>query len=431
MKTIVPQVTIAMALLLTMCGIVMAAPVNQSITYQGTLMNSAGNPLTGTYTVIFSLYEVSSGGSALAMDKHAVQSSDGLFTTQIAFNQNLYDGQGLWLGISIGADPEMTPRQEIRPVPYALSLRPGAIIRGSGTTPILTVSRDGDSGNGINVTTSGRTSHGVNALTSGYYSNGVYALTSGYSSHGVYASTTNSNSYGLYAKTTGSTSNGVYATTAGTDSPGVRVSTSNSGSAGVYAMTSGLRSDGVYAQATGPYAYGILTSSSQSSGVWADTGKSDHKYGVQTPDIIRALGYETGSSDVAEFMPVTGDVSSGTVLIIGSDGKLQPSTTSYDTRVAGIVSTAPGVSLGAKEEGNPGDALIAVAGRVPCKVDANFGAIHPGDVLSTSDNPGFAMKAEPVNIGDIKIYKPSTILGKAMGTLESGTGTIEVLVTLQ
>jgi hypothetical protein len=54
-----------------------------------------------------------------------------------------------------------------------------------------------------------------------------------------------------------------------------------------------------------------------------------------------------------------------------------------------------------------------------------------GDLLTTSSIPGFAMRAEPVNIDGIEIYRPGTILGKAMGTLESGTGIIEVLVTLQ
>jgi hypothetical protein len=41
------------------------------------------------------------------------------------------------------------------------------------------------------------------------------------------------------------------------------------------------------------------------------------------------------------------------------------------------------------------------------------------------------MKAQPVNIGGLEIYRPGTTLGKAMGTLESGTGVIDVLVTLQ
>jgi hypothetical protein len=171
--------------------------------------------------------------------------------------------------------------------------------------------------------------------------------------------------------------------------------------------------------------------SENDAGLYAVTNRADHKYGVQTPDIIRALGYETGSSDVAEYIPVMGEVSPGTILVIGADGILQPSTIAYDTSVAGIVSTSPGISLGAKEGGNPGEQLIAVAGRVPCKVDATYGPIHPRDLLTTSDTPGYAMKAQPVNIGGVEIYRPGTTLGKAMGTLESGTGVIDVLVTLQ
>ena len=46
-------------------------------------------------------------------------------------------------------------------------------------------------------------------------------------------------------------------------------------------------------------------------------------------------------------------------------------------------------------------------------------------------DPGYAMKAEPTMINGRGFYPDGTILGKAMGSLESGTGTIEVLVTLQ
>ncbi len=157
----------------------------------------------------------------------------------------------------------------------------------------------------------------------------------------------------------------------------------------------------------------------------------DNKYGLQTPGIISPLGYETGASDVAEYMPVTEDFSPGTVLVIGDDGKLQVTSTAYDTRVAGIVSTEPGVSLGTNEGGNPGEAQVAIAGRVPCKVDASNGPIHPGDLLTTSTNLGYAMKAEPIEVNGRIFYPSGIVLGKALATLESGTGTIEVLVTLQ
>jgi hypothetical protein len=41
------------------------------------------------------------------------------------------------------------------------------------------------------------------------------------------------------------------------------------------------------------------------------------------------------------------------------------------------------------------------------------------------------MKAEPIEVSGRTFYPSGIVLGKAMGTLESGTGTIEVLVTLQ
>ncbi len=59
------------------------------------------------------------------------------------------------------------------------------------------------------------------------------------------------------------------------------------------------------------------------------------------------------------------------------------------------------------------------------KVDASFGAIRAGDLLTTSDNPGYAMKVTD------KVSAIGAILGKALGGLESGTGTIPILVTHQ
>jgi len=66
---------------------------------------------------------------------------------------------------------------------------------------------------------------------------------------------------------------------------------------------------------------------------------------------------------------------------------------------------------------------VALAGRVPVKVDAGYGSIRAGDQLTTSPTPGHAMRADdPL---------PGTIIGKALEGLESGTGVIHVLVMLR
>ncbi|MCH8981558.1 hypothetical protein IH922_06010 [candidate division KSB1 bacterium] len=60
---------------------------------------------------------------------------------------------------------------------------------------------------------------------------------------------------------------------------------------------------------------------------------------------------------------------------------------------------------------------------MPCKVSAENGAIRPGDLLVTSSLPGHAMRDDKPGVG--------TVLGKALGSLNSGTGVIRVLVTMQ
>jgi len=59
------------------------------------------------------------------------------------------------------------------------------------------------------------------------------------------------------------------------------------------------------------------------------------------------------------------------------------------------------------------------------KVDASFGPIKSGDLLVASSNPGYAMKASD------KSQTSGAVIGKALGNLASGTGTLPVMVTLK
>ncbi len=59
------------------------------------------------------------------------------------------------------------------------------------------------------------------------------------------------------------------------------------------------------------------------------------------------------------------------------------------------------------------------------KVDASFGAIKAGDLLTTSSHAGYAMKVTD------KAAASGAINGKALSSLQSGTGTVTVMVTLK
>lgn len=168
-----------------------------------------------------------------------------------------------------------------------------------------------------------------------------------------------------------------------------------------------------------------------SMGIYAtsDTGTAGYFNGKVRAKVIQI----DGGSDVAEpFSQSDGSQAEpGTVMVIDENnpGKLKPSTQAYDTRVAGIVSGAGGVNPGLilTQEGTvvDGDVPVALSGRVYVKASAEGGPIRPGDLLTTSDLPGHAMRASD------RERRDGAVIGKAMTELKEGTGLVLVLVNLQ
>jgi hypothetical protein len=134
--------------------------------------------------------------------------------------------------------------------------------------------------------------------------------------------------------------------------------------------------------------------------------------------------------DVAEWVPSSEQLSAATVVILDTakSNQVISSNQPYDTRVAGVISAQPGITLG---EGGEGKVLVATTGRVRVKVDASRGAIQIGDLLVTSEMTGVAMKSEAVNLGGVQFHRPGTIIGKALEPLAKGQGEILVLLSLQ
>jgi hypothetical protein len=139
----------------------------------------------------------------------------------------------------------------------------------------------------------------------------------------------------------------------------------------------------------------------------------------------------TGGADIAEpFSMKEDELEKGSVVVIDEErpGRLKRSMSAYDRRVAGIVSGANGINAGIslRQEGAmDGGQNVALSGRVYVRADASGGAIQPGDMLTTSDTPGCAMK-----VGD-HTRAQGAVIGKAMSSLAEGRGLVLVLVTLQ
>jgi len=140
--------------------------------------------------------------------------------------------------------------------------------------------------------------------------------------------------------------------------------------------------------------------------------------------------FESGSADVAEWVPVSEPVEPGDVLELDPDRPhcYRKARGPCSTLVTGVVSSNPGVILGSElsthDSGlaTPDRALLALLGIVPVKVTDEGGPIQPGDLLTTSSTPGHAMRWDP------DAGSPCDLVGKALEPWESGRGEILVLL---
>ena len=90
--------------------------------------------------------------------------------------------------------------------------------------------------------------------------------------------------------------------------------------------------------------------------------------------------------------------------------------------VAGVITTKPGFTLGNNPQEMESDTrpMLALMGRVPVKATTENGAIRPGDLLTISSKPGYAMRCAKT--------KECVIIGKALEGFEKGEGLILILV---
>lgn len=122
-------------------------------------------------------------------------------------------------------------------------------------------------------------------------------------------------------------------------------------------------------------------------------------------------------------------VEPGTVMMLNSAGELMPCTRSYERKVVGVIagggSYRTGILMDKQAEDSSRRQPIALVGKVFCKVDAAYGSIEVGDLLTSSDTPGHAMKAsDPARAF-------GAVIGKAMASLDCGAGLIPILICLQ
>ena len=269
---------------------------------------------------------------------------------------------------------------------------------------------------------------------------GVYGKAGSFSgAHGVRGETASASGYGGYFTNTSSDGTALYAESAGARTGDATLQVHN---------TQPVEGMAAYITADSTWATVHARNDGTGEVLWLAKNNTEGEYIVAYDEFhgrrvftVDADGWTkvsvleiTGGADLSEQFDVAFngvDVEPGMVVAIDAQnpGKLTLSTSAYDRKVAGVVSGAGGVKPGMLmgQEGTMADGQhpVALTGRVWTWCDATKGPIEPGDMLTTSNRPGHAMKV----LDHTKAQ--GAVIGKAMSSLSEGTGLVLVLIQPQ
>jgi hypothetical protein len=196
---------------------------------------------------------------------------------------------------------------------------------------------------------------------------------------------------------------------------------------GVYGES--VSSSGIYGKSSKGYAGEFVGDVSVTGSIAANDGAFHNNVAVSGSVTVKGDVVLTGADCAEQFdLKAFETADPGTVMVIDITGALRRSDRAYDRAVAGVVSGAgafkPAIVLDRHTNGGR-RTTIALLGKVYCKVDAGACPIAVGDLLTTSDTPGHAMKATDAT----RVF--GAVIGKALGSLQSGLGLLPVLISMQ
>lgn len=211
----------------------------------------------------------------------------------------------------------------------------------------------------------------------------------------------------------------------GTSTDGIGVWGSSANFEGVHAETNSTVTAAIAAYNLNPNGTGAAIYAKKAGGGNAGFFEGDL---YVTGTVTAKVDVHIQNADFAEEFTVTDETEAGEVMVLTENGTLTQSTKAYDKKVVGVISGAgkykPGIIMD-KQNNTENRKPIAMMGKVYCKVDADVSPIETGDMLTSSDIPGYAMKA----LDPFKAF--GSVIGKALAALKEGKGLIPILVVLQ
>lgn len=334
------------------------AAVANKINYQGRLTNPSGLPLDGTYPMRFQVYDDAAVGTLLwDSGVFNVAVDNGLFNAVLSVDAADFDGQALWLRLYVNGE-WLTPRQELVPVPYALSLRPGAQVSGEPTAWtgwVFNVTMEGAYPQAGAVTGVAATGSAVRGESDGGL--GVYGYTEdGYAVYGLDTGTSPARGYGGYFSSDNGI--GVFGYSA------ANRTAANNLAPGIYGRS--LQGVGVYGVSESTYA-GVRGESTDGPGVY---GRSTNGHGVSGSTSSDDIG-DAGVYGVATSAYGVYGFQSGTASGLGTYGR----TDGYGSGASGVSYSTGNGTWGYSSEGDGVNASTA-------RADNNYGVYTPDNLYS-------------------------------------------------
>jgi hypothetical protein len=444
---------------------VTAAP--SLLNFQGRLAKPDGTPVAnGTYSVRFSLWDAASGGTEKwNQTVGSIAVRNGTFAVLLSGFAAATFNTNLWLELKIGSNAPLTPRQQLVSVAYAMK----ANTVPDGSIGIVQLANNAVNASKLVSDAASLSKVSGGTMTASGSKIGIGNASPDFPLH--FATTlgdkislfgTSGNHYGFGIQ---SFLMQIHADTAAADiafgygssaSFTERMRIKGNGNVGIgnsapasplsFGNNMGDKINLFYALDGKNYGFGVQPNLLQihtmdaaddiafGSGNSANFTESARIKG--TGEFIAKVVTITGGSDVAEpyHVAAAGEVKAvpGMVVCIDGEkvGQMKVAGRAYDRTVAGIISGAngihPGITLRQKGTIADGELPVASIGRVWCWCDADAnGAIEAGDMLTTSDTPGHAMKVSDHNKAN------GAVIGKAMSSLKSGKGLVLVLVSLK
>ncbi len=243
------------------------------INFQGRLTDSLGNAVSdGVYSLRFRIYDDSLAGNVLWEETTSVQIKSGLFTVLLgstsAVPESSFYSANRWLGIKVGSNPEIAPRQRLASVGYSFqsgqwSSSGNDIYRDSGNVGVGAVPPADVRLYAYDLRNDPNSSGGVAGQAQNTSSGNAYGVSG-------YANANSGNAYGGYFS--GNSSSGASYGVYGTSSAGRGVYGSGALAGGDFEGTSGgsagVTGQGVVAGVTGTGGtYGVYGTSTSGTGV--------------------------------------------------------------------------------------------------------------------------------------------------------------------